>query len=157
MFSLSLRGLEEKNLFLNYLRVFRFFRLTWIIFMINSQISLENSSPPESQLYAMSFYPLPYPMSQQLSPHTRCVWSFSNLFLCWFSLLSFSGFSLKPEMFILRYCTLTIYWAIAILHSLIHVNRNKPINDNLVCFPPHTDDSVLKYAGTKAWQTWRGA
>lgn len=138
--SLSLRVLEEKDPFLNYLRVFRAFILTWIIFVINFQINLENSTPPESSLHSVSFSPALHPMSQQ-SPHTHCVWSFSGLLLPWFSFLPFSDFFLKSVMLILRHHTLAVL-ELQFYMQLRHVSCNKPIvTISLTLLPTHVTQS----------------
>ena len=129
--SLSLSVLEENNPFLNYLRVFRAFMPTWIIFVINSQINLETSTPPESSLHSASFAPALHPVSQQ-PPHTCCVWSFLGLLLPWFSRLPFSNFFLKSVMLVLRCrtlavtgrCNFTCSWYMLIV-------RNRPVTISL--------------------------
>lgn len=59
------------------------------------------------------------------------MWSFSRLFLLWFSLLSFSGFSWKSSIFVLRHCTFSITGSCSLR---VHVNCNKTINNNLIHF-----------------------
>lgn len=100
MFSFCLRVLAEENLFLNYLPAFRSFLPTWIISMINPQISPEKLTLPDTWLYPVSRYAALRSMSPQRSPSIHCVRSCMDFFLVWLLFPSFSRFSLKSATFV---------------------------------------------------------